>query len=615
MTAEIFNHLWQSTAFGAVCALATLALRNNRAQVRYALWLAASVKFLIPFAALSSLGRALGHWLLPPDAGHRFTIVLELVAHPITRTVVPPAPRVPGLGETAGSTIGAVIPSAILATWIVGSLLLIARWVAQSYRLTRVARRAMVMADGREVTILRRLEDRRGVRRRVIVLESDSSMEPGVFGWFRPRLLWPRGISAHLDDSQIEAILAHELSHIGRCDNLIAAVQMSVQAMFWFHPLVWWIGRRLIDERERACDEDVLRQGSEPETYAESILRTCRFAIESPFAGMAGVTGADLKQRIETIVSRRMVYALSATKRALLTTAASTAILAPFVIGFLNAPRTHAQVEGLRIGEQKFEVASVKPNRSGERNGMLRRQPGGRMSATNMPLRQLIMFAYQMTPMTLVGGPSWMNDSRFDIVAKLDGDPPPVPLGSGPDAMMLAMRTLLAERFKLEVHQESRQLDVYALVLARAGGSAGRSLKPSTQDCSPEAIRAMTARAGAGAAPPPPTEIPQCGARMSPGRLLMGGMPLLMLTRPLGEAVGRIVVDRTGLTGNWDADLTFALDQNRATPPGVDSPAPPDPNAPSIFTAVQEQLGLKLESTKAPVDVLAIDQVEPPSPD
>jgi uncharacterized protein (TIGR03435 family) len=95
----------------------------------------------------------------------------------------------------------------------------------------------------------------------------------------------------------------------------------------------------------------------------------------------------------------------------------------------------------------------------------------------------------------------------------------------------------------------------------------------------------------------------------------MGGMPLLMLTRPLGEAVGRIVVDRTGLTGNWDADLTFALDQNRATPPGVDSPAPPDPNAPSIFTAVQEQLGLKLESTKAPVDVLAIDQVEPPSPD
>jgi beta-lactamase regulating signal transducer with metallopeptidase domain len=237
-----------------VCALATLALRNNRAQVRYALWLAASVKFLIPFAALSSLGRALGHRLLPPDAGHRFTIVLELVAHPITRTVVPPAPRVPGLGETAGSTIGAVIPSAILATWIVGSLLLIARWVAQSYRLTRVARRAMVMADGREVTILRRLEDRRGVRRRVIVLESDSSMEPGVFGWFRPRLLWPRGISAHLDDSQIEAILAHELSHIGRCDNLIAAVQMSVQAMFWFHPLVWWIGRRLIDERERACD-------------------------------------------------------------------------------------------------------------------------------------------------------------------------------------------------------------------------------------------------------------------------------------------------------------------------------------------------------------------------
>src|SRR5215475_245140 len=108
MTAEIFNHLWQSTAFAVVCGLATLALRTNRAQVRYALWMAASAKFLIPFAALSRLGTLLGHWLLPATAGHRFAIVLEFAGQPmIARTVVLPATRVVGLGEAAGSTLAA----------------------------------------------------------------------------------------------------------------------------------------------------------------------------------------------------------------------------------------------------------------------------------------------------------------------------------------------------------------------------------------------------------------------------------------------------------------------------------------------------------------------------
>src|SRR5262249_50646934 len=148
-------------------------------------------------------------------------------------------------------------------------------------------------------------------------------------------------------------------------------------------------------------------------------------------------------------------------------------IVIPFWFGFINAPRMQAQTDGLRIGEQRFEVASVKPNHSGEQAGNVRRQPGGRLTATNMPLRVLITFAYQLTPMTLVGAPSWVNDSRFDIVAKMDGDPPPAPLGGGPDPLMLAMRTLLAERFKLEVHQETRQLDVFALIASRAGGAVG----------------------------------------------------------------------------------------------------------------------------------------------
>ena len=264
-----------------------------------------------------------------------------------------------------------------------------------------------------------------------------------------------------------------------------------------------------------------------------------------------------------------------------------------------------------------FEVASVKPNESGDPGGMMRRQPGGRVNATNMPLRQLISFAYQLTPMTLIGGPGWIGDARFDIVAKLEGDPPPIPPGAGPDHVMLAMRTLLAERFNLKIHRETRELDVYALVLARPGGSPGPALKRSMQDCSPEAVRAMIGRGGGGL-PPAPQGTPLCGARIGPGRMQLGGMPLSMLTGPLGGLSGRIVVDRTGLTGNWDAELTFAPEVGRGAPPpppGAPGPPAPDPDAPSIFTALQEQLGLKLESTKAPIEVVVIDSVEKPTPD
>src|SRR5262245_50402735 len=396
MTAEIFNHLWQSTAFAAACALITLAFRKNRAQVRYTLWIAASLKFLIPFASLVAVGRAAGRWLLPPATGHRFSVVLEQVTLPIGRAAIPPATRLPGLIERAGSTMETVIPVVLLAVWAVGSFVLLARWLAEWRRVAAVAARSTAVTEGRDIAILRRLEDARRTRRRVTVLASDSSMEPGVLGWFRPRLLWPRGISAHLDDSQIEAILVHELSHIGRHDNLIAAVQMGVQAVFWFHPLVWWIGARLVNERERACDEDVLRLGGEPESYAESLLRTCRFSIESPLVCVAGVTGADLKRRIETIMNHRGADPVGVAKRFVLGMAAVAVIAGPVAVGVWKAPRVWAQADALRIGEQKFEVASVKPNRSGNGPSRIGLQPGGRITAENMSLLSLIRFAFQV---------------------------------------------------------------------------------------------------------------------------------------------------------------------------------------------------------------------------
>ena len=280
-----------------------------------------------------------------------------------------------------------------------------------------------------------------------------------------------------------------------------------------------------------------------------------------------------------------------------------------------SAMRPHAQQT--TIGEpatpMSFEAASVRPNKSGDLSQFIRRQPGGRMTVTNMPLRQLITFAFQLQQQQLVGGPSWIANDRFDIVAKMEGDPAPVAPGAGPDPLMLAMRSLLTERFKLVFHKETRDLDVYALTVTRPDGKLGAAIKPSTTDC--EAL--MAGRRGGG--PPPPLPDPNgpvvCGLRGSFGRIQMGGFLVSEFARSLQGLAGRLVLNRTGLKGPYDLELTFAQDRpNGPLPPGVELP-PVDPNAPNLFTALQEQLGLKLESTKAPIEVLVIDSVEQPSLD
>jgi uncharacterized protein (TIGR03435 family) len=259
-----------------------------------------------------------------------------------------------------------------------------------------------------------------------------------------------------------------------------------------------------------------------------------------------------------------------------------------------------------------YEAASVKPNKSGEQGSSIRRQPGGRLTSTNMPLRALITFAYQLQPFQLVGDPDWIRNENFDIVAKMEGDPPPVAPGSGPDPHMLAMRTLLADRFKLTVHRETREMDIYALVLARPDSAPGPNLRRTTTDC--EALMAAN-RGGPPPQAPGPNAPFQCGMRGTFGRLVANSMPLGLFANNLSGRMQRVVVDRTGLTGNWDFELTFAQEPPQGPlPPGVELP-PADPNAPSLVTAIQEQLGLRLQSTKGPVEVLVVDAVERPTPD
>jgi uncharacterized protein (TIGR03435 family) len=260
-----------------------------------------------------------------------------------------------------------------------------------------------------------------------------------------------------------------------------------------------------------------------------------------------------------------------------------------------------------------FEVATVKRNTSGGGNSLLRRLPGGRLTATNMPVRPMITFAYQLAQYQLVGGPSWISTDAFDVVANMEGDPAPVAPGTGADPIQLALRDLLADRFKLKAHRETREMDIYALVMAKPGGAPGPSLKPSTADCAAQAAAARRGGPPPGPPGPPAPGAPFCGIFGGPGRLRFGGLPASQMVQAFSGQSGRMVVDRTGLTGSWDFEINFAI-EGRGGPGGPDVPAP-DPNAPSFFTALQEQLGLKVESTKGPVEVLVIDAIEKPVDD
>jgi uncharacterized protein (TIGR03435 family) len=314
MITALTNHLWQSTIFAIVAGLLTLAFRQNRAKVRYWLWFSASLKFFVPFSLLISLGSHLQPTPAAPKAAPALSVALEQVTEPFPETA--------SFAPSDPARTRDWIPVAIFSVWACGvaSLALIR---LRSWLRIRAAVRASAPLD---------------ICAPVEVRSSPGLLEPGVVGFLKPVLLVPAGIAEHLTPRQMEAVLAHELCHIRRRDNLTSAAHMIVEATFWFHPLVWWIGARLLEERERACDEEVLSLGGEPRVYAEAILNVCKLYVESPLVCVSGVTGADLKKRIEAIMLNRMATKMMFGKKAVLTVAALAAVGLPVSVGMINAP-------------------------------------------------------------------------------------------------------------------------------------------------------------------------------------------------------------------------------------------------------------------------------------
>jgi uncharacterized protein (TIGR03435 family) len=263
-----------------------------------------------------------------------------------------------------------------------------------------------------------------------------------------------------------------------------------------------------------------------------------------------------------------------------------------------------------------FEVATVKPNVSGDSRVAILGQPGGRFVSTGVSLKMLVGFAYRVRDFQISGGPNWITSDRWDIEGRAEEGAIPRPTGppdpSVPDPMSLMVQSLIEERFQLKVHRETKEFPVYELVVAKGGSK----LKLS-EDQSP------FRPAERGASPPPPPQrggpMPRGNMRMGRGNLEASGVPLANFIQALSQQLGRTVIDKTELKGLYDIKLQWTPEIGQGGGPfgpgpgGPEPPPPPDPSGASIFTAVQEQLGLKLESAKGPVDVLVIDSVQKPS--
>ena len=257
-----------------------------------------------------------------------------------------------------------------------------------------------------------------------------------------------------------------------------------------------------------------------------------------------------------------------------------------------------------------FDVASVKPNNGGDRRVSVVSE-SDRFTMTNVPAQLMLVIAYQLQPYQIVGAPSWLQSEHYDLIAKApDGQPAASGDTAGPGPLQFMLRNMLADRFKLKVHTETREMPIYALVRSRDDGKLGPKLQPSTVECG-------AAGRGRGAASPSGglslENLPSCSILATAGSVGGTGLPLTQLASNLSQRVGRTVVDRTGLTGRYD----FLLEYTPDPPAGAALPGgePADLDRPSIYTALQEQLGLKLDAQRGAVDVLVVDAIQRPTED
>jgi len=600
----IANHLWQSTAVFLLAWLLTLLLRHNRPATRHAIWLTASLKFLVPFSTLSGLSVFLYAPRTTIPSGHIATAA-QAAAQPFFATA--PTHAFPQQFVSA-QPLPTAWPILLLASiWLIGALLVLAAWCARWRTARRILKASVLAMEGRELTLLRSLESSLHTRRALPLHVCPELSEPGLFGVLRPALIWPSSLSEHLTDDHIKSILLHELIHARRRDNLTATLHMFVQVLFWYHPAVWYIETRLLVERELACDEAVITLEGNRRTYAQGLIKASCHAIDSPLPYAAGFTGGGpLSTRI-TAILRTQTRSLSSAQKIMLAAVAVCTLAVPLLI----AQASH---------RLEFEVASVRqapPNLPERGNESLTgyelqgKSFTGGLFSTNAPLYLYLDFAYKITDVRQATSfmdqmPPWARDVNYTIEARAAES-------ATSDDVRLMMRSLLEDRFHLHLHSETH--DAPALVLSLAHSTPGPQLHLHTAP-TPCVSRASATETMSGGGANRPI---YCGldAWNVAGRLhfrYINATPS-QLTNSVGSLFNvsqdpgmrtYSVVDGTNFSGLIDFDIEFVRNEQQAEANHTSGPL--------FDQAFAQQLGLRLTRATAPVTTLMIDHIEPPTP-
>jgi uncharacterized protein (TIGR03435 family) len=543
----LVHFLWQGALIAGLYLIArTLFVRPESARTRYTLSCAALAAMIVAPVVTLITNR------LPSPAP-----AIAVIAEPFT--VRPAAgPRngsIPfeSLPLTAPATQATDVMTWLVAIWLVGYFVLSIRLIGGCVVAARLRSRQVGTPPPEWQDALGSLIARTRVSFPVKLLVSGFVQTPAVVGWLKPAILLPAAAVTGIAPEYIQALLAHELAHIRRHDYLVSVLQRVAETLLFYHPAVWWLSRQIEAEREACCDDIAVALTGDTLIYV-SALASLESRRPEHLAPLLSANGGSLQRRISRLVGTSPAHVWNLSGAGLL----SAAILMGLAVCGVMAQSIDAR--------PAFEVASLKPDKSGTGVDRIKRS-GGSWIIENVSLKRLIGMAYGVTDGIdyQFKGPDWWDTENFDISAK-------IPPGASDSQVLLMLQRLLDERFKLKLHHESREFSVYALVVDKRGSKVRPSATPGPYK--------FSSRNGHGV-----------GASVT----------MAMLANRLTKEVGRPVVDFTGLTGQFDLTLDWQPEGSQPENPDTTS------DRPSIFSALPEQLGLKLEPRRVSLDVLVVD--------
>jgi len=592
----LVDFAWQGAAVGVIAAVAFRLIRHTSSATRYSVACVALAMMLIsPLVTGLSLAKS----VTPSDIARlqRVSFQAAGTVSPLPPSAVAPQPVL----TTLRSDVERLLPM-IVFLWLIGAAFLAVRLTVGWWRVRRLHKRALATPSSRLQHAGDVVAGRVGLRRLVHIVDFDAVDTPMALGWIRPVVLVPIAAVAQLTPTQVEAILAHELAHVRRWDYVVNLVQNIAEVFLFFHPVVWWLSARIRLEREQCCDDIAVELCGDPLGYVTA-LKQLEQARQIPHAVpprlVFAATGGSLLKRVQRILRGKKDVQISSSG-----VVGPIALVTAFVIVLAGHSRlnaiSQAPLNAAQPADQRgFASASIKQvvANTSNRGFLCAFGPGGRAFKAFGPVDSIVACAYGIpaarTQEQLIGGPDWLRVDLFEIDAQSPTDNPPTSFDDG----LPMVRALLADRFRLAVHRETKHLDTLDLNVASGDGTLGPQMRQTPADCA-----GWIASKRKGPMPSRPGYRP-CGfARTNNQTITNTAITMPQLANLLTAWTGTVVRDTTGLSGYFDVDLS-------PMPGRADSAAGRGRN---LDVALRKQLGLTLKASTSVVDLLVVDHVERP---